>query len=292
MAGNDRSLYKQLTVEDSSPIRAIVVDRMDPRMEGRIGVIIPRLMPNTDPNKVNKTTDTTPLQKTAIQNEEIQSGVASQIKSTNIMWARPVHNGRGNYEVPYKGKNVYVYMEDGDPSKLFYLPHGPSLTGEVIAMDQVRSTADAYDPEKKPNIQVLKEFADGTTVYYNENSATKEFEVRYANGFFVSIATNPTSQQIEAKTQSGHNLVLDQLKKNIRIDTAGGHKILMNDSGDVGISATTSGGHKINASDSGGSVSIRTSGGHNITAKNGGLISLKAHTGGQILIGNGGVAVS
>lgn len=291
---SDRSLFEKPSIDDSRDLRGLVVNTTDPKMEGRIAVLIPRLMPNADPNMVQTKNKTSLVNKDILHNSELAGAVSSETKSSNQMWARPCPNAVGNFRVPYKGTTVYCYFEDGDPSKLYYKPYGASLEGETIPMDGVRSSGDVFTPDKKPFVHVYDEFKDGSIIYYNENSASRELHVSMSNGFSASMESNPSSQRFDLLTDLGYRFTIDQLNKKVTIicpnghifemdageapkiyaRTASGHNVLMDDSEKPGIVLTTAGGHIADLDDASG----------NITAK--------ASTGGQIVIGQAKVNIN
>lgn len=289
---SDRKAYGQTAVDDSRPMRGLVVERIDPLMEGRIGVIIPRLMPGADPNMASPKETSSPISKDAIKNTELHDGISSSITSKNFLWARPKMSTKGSYQVPYVGNTVSVYMEDGDPSKLYYDNAAPTLNGDAIPMDQVKASGDVWTPALKPNIHVFEEYKDGTIMYYNENEATREFEIKFSNGFMFSMADHATANQIEIITTTGHTIVLDQLNKKCYWKTAGGHMILLDDNGPAKIHVTTTGGHSVLMEDDKGIIATTTKGHTANLDDTSGNITLKAHTGGTITLGQGKIALT
>lgn len=306
MRNVDRTSLESPSVEDGRYMRALVVNRIDPRMEGRVAVLIPRLMPMEDSNLAKRTEKTSAIDTSSIQNTELKGAVSATVQTSNSLWARPICNGTGNFRVPYVGKTIYVFMEDGDPSKLYYTFSNPTLSGEKIGLDAIRSTADVFTPDTLPNLHVLEEFLDGTTIYYNENSDTRELELRFSNNFRISMADHPTSQQIELLTDSGHTAVLDQLNKHIYIRTADGHLVDIHDAeerisitstgghsvhihdAEQRISIASTGGHTMNMDDAGKTVNINTSGGHTMNMNDGGgVIDINCSSGGTIRMDNG-----
>lgn len=292
---SERNLFETPQVKDSRDLRGLVVSVVDPLMEGRIAVIIPRVMPNSDPNMAQTKEKTNTVNKDILHNTELTGAVASTAKSSNQMWARPCRNAStGNFRVPYKGQTIYCYMEDGDPSKLYYKPYGPTLSGEVIAMDEVRASGDVFSPEKKPFIHVYDEFNDGTTIYYNENAENRELHCKFSNGFTASMESNPKAQRFELTTDLLYTFLIDQLNKKILTKCPNGHTMLIDAGEAPKISVTTASGHVILLDDSEKpGAYITTAGGHVVNVDDSaGTITATASTGGTVVIGNGKVMIN
>lgn len=282
----DRNAFESTGIKDSRKMRALVVERVDPNMEGRIGVVIPRLMPDADPNLAMAKSTDIPIDKDVVQNTELHGAINNKVSTKNFMWARPERNCTGNFRVPYVGRTVTVYMEDGDPQKLYYTSSGPTLTGETIGMDEVKSSGDVYTPENKPNIHVMEEFKDGTTIYYNENKGTREYHIKFASGFEFSMADHSTANQIELTTTTGHTFVMDQKFKHIRLLTAGGHRVLMDDGNEaINVKVSTVGGHIVDMSDTNKNILVKTTGGHKIDMTDeDAKISVVGSGGGKVIV--------
>lgn len=247
-------------------LRGLVVNRIDPNMEGRIAVHIPRLMHKEDPYGVKMKETEEQLSTTMIDNSEVTELGSNSVKVVNAMWARPISNPTGHYEIPYEGQTVYLFMEDGDPSKLYYFGIGPTIEGDNPEMYNVQSTADIYLPDKKPNIHLLQEFKDKCAIYYNENSETKEYRIHLPKDTFLSIHETDKDVSIELKTSGGHRVYIsDKLENGITLSTSGGSKVFM--SGDGGnIKMVNSAGATTNMQ---GAVITHEAGGGKITIGSG-----------------------
>ena len=281
MSFNDRNTMQQVSTNENMRLRGVVVNREDPIMEGRVAVIIPRLMHEGDPGGIKHTKKKTNINTDFLENEELGELVSKDIETSNAMWARPVGGHSGKNKIPYKGATIYVYMEDGDPSKLYYSDEHPTIQGSNPEMYNVQATEDVYTPDKRPNIHLLEEFSDKTTVYYNENNATKEFRIHLTKGSYITIFENETSTKVELKTSGGHIVSLDDTNKRISLTTTTNHSVTLDDANKQ-ISAKSAGGHSIVLDDAGKAVNISSTGGHSFVMNDGGGIVTKT-TGGSSL---------
>lgn len=271
-----RNQYSDLNTEGKC--RAIVVKRDDPTMQGCIGVIIPKLMPYSDPAKGKVIERDMQMDKEGISNPEIKGMIKNAVKTSNFMWARPLKEATGRYRIPYLHSTVYVEMEDGDPQKLYYYPYGPSQEGESTSMDTAGMTKDSYVPGNKPNIHILETFKDGTILYYNENGGTREYGIKFASGFEFVMGDNAEKQGFLLTTTKGDKITIDQLNQNILIATSLGHQFVLDDK-NQNISVKSTGGKSIlmddkadnvTIVDNGGNTILMDSGAGNINIKNGG----------------------
>ena len=232
MARKERTIYDDNLVMDGRKLRGIVVNRIDPYLEGRIAVTIPRLIHKGDPAGVNYEKTVTPVETDLIQNDEITDLINKQVESSNAMWARPIKKPSGSYEIPYVGQTVYLEMEDGDPNKLYYIGIGPTISGDNPEMYNVQATSDVYTPDKKPNIHLLYEFLDRCAIYYNENTETRELRIHLPINSYIAINENSKNTSIEMKTPKGHTALLSDIQNDgIHLLTAGGSKIDMSGDG-------------------------------------------------------------
>lgn len=239
-------------IDTSRDMRAIVVSRVDPRMQGRIAVVIPSIMPGVDPIKPAMQKGKVSIEHDGLENKEISAGVSGDIGTSNYIWARPTMSFSGNSRVPYEGSTVYVFFEDGDPSKVYYRPYAPTLSGDATDMETIGATTDQFTPANKPNIHVIDTFEDGTVLFYNENTGTREYGIKMKDGTTFSI-NNGENKAITLNTAGGFKLDINQTAQSINLSTPGGNIVDLNDGGGT-ISLTNSGGAKITLE--GGNVSI------------------------------------
>ena len=228
-ANKDRGMFNQPGVDSAQIMRGRVMSNVDPRMEGRIAVNIPRITPDGDPSADGKKDKQENVDTSVVENSEVTDAVGSTIGSTNTLWARMMKGVTGSYTVPYEGQTVYCFMEDGDPSKLYYYPLIPTLNGQTTEMDRIRSTFDKYTPARRPLIHILHEFKDGTTLYYDENSEHKELQFITAGGQSFSIRDSEEFKQIELLTAGGLKVLLDDFNSQLTATTPSGHALILSD---------------------------------------------------------------
>ena len=258
-------------IDRKSAMRGTVMSTADPSLEGRIAVLIPKLMLKNDPNKIGKLNEKQSLTTEIFKNKEIADLCNNNVETSNTVWARPKFNN--SFMVPYVGQTVEVFFEDGDPNKIYYNPLEISLEGQVIEMDMVKSTEDRFSVEKKPFIHVFKEFKDATIMYFNENQANKRFEITFKSKHSISINENLKEDCIEIVTKDSHRVILDTKNKHVTVHTSKGHKIFMDDAGKQ-IKITTTGGHIIHMDDNAKSITA------------------KASSGGKMVLGQGNVRLN
>ena len=259
-------------------------------------------MPDTNPIKPKATKSTTAIDNTGLKNTEISVGISKSISSSNYVWARPAPSYQGNSRVPYVGAVVYVYFEDGDPNKVYYRPYSPSLNGDSVAMDTIGATSDQFNPDNKPNLHVIEVFADGTTVFYNENGATRQYGFKMADGTCFTVDNSGTKQQILLHTSNNNNILIDQTNKNITIITEKLHKFILDDK-NQNISINTTGKHWFTMDDKNQNITVTTTGKHNLTmddkgkklsltSTNGNAVDLDDNSNTVTLKNNGGASVT
>lgn len=242
-------------------MRAIVVSVADPDLEGKIAVVIPKLMAKVDPRTIAATKSPIAVNRSNTVNEELHDLISPSIEASNHYWCRPVF--RDEFLVPYPGNQVYVFFEDGDPQKAYYEMTDPTLNGEVIHMKHVKATPNTLDKDKKPLVHVFKEFKDFTIVYYDENDDDKRYSVTFDTGHMISINDNPTERNIELVTTKLNRVILDDLNKHITIHTTDKHQVKLDDANKK-ITVDTTAGHNITMSDAEKFIKVTTTGGHDI----------------------------
>lgn len=291
MVNGDRGLYEHNSTSTSTFLRGIVVDREDPLMEGRIAVTIPRLIHEGDPAGLTLKTKTTNVNTDFLENPEVGELVNGSVETSNALWARPTKKTSGRYHVPYLGQTVYIFMEDGDPSKIYYMDFFPTIQGDNPEMYYVQAVSDVYTPDKKPNIHLLHEFLDRCAVYYNENKETREYRIHLPNNSYITILENDTDTKIELQTPSKHTIAMDDVAAKISVLTSKGHSIILDDGGgktkpkegEEGTSSKNkSSGSEKGGEKGGGGIFAKTVGGSTITMTGDGTqINLKNNAGAE-----------
>lgn len=284
--------YESLT-DSNGPMRAIVKDINDPRGKGRIGVIIPRLMPYVDPNTKSKpSVKQRNIDKEAILNKEVAELITENVNESPYLWVLPCKSLTGNSVAPYVNDSVLIEFEDGDFKKGRVLPYTYPLVSEAGQLSPTVDTAsDEFDPTKKPQIREIIRFRDGTVIFYNENPGSKGLFIRTATGYEISIGDNPEVQGILLKTAAGYTVSLDEKNKTISNFTPGGHKSVMCDGGEDGgnkIEITSSSGHVVTMDDDSPKINLSTAGGHKVNLDDdGSKISMESSGGQSSIIDDG-----
>lgn len=173
-------------------MRGLVVSDTDNRMEGRISVLIPKIMPFSDPNMANETHESKIINSDHIYNEEVKSLLNNkEIIESNALDARPVTtngSGGGSLNTPRVGTWVYCFAEDGDPNKLYYTPFKPSNNGDKLDYTNAGNVAATlYNPEQRQNIKVIFEDNKGDFILYYDET-TKTFEGRNSEYNFTLVS--------------------------------------------------------------------------------------------------------
>jgi uncharacterized protein involved in type VI secretion and phage assembly len=85
-------------------------------------------------------------------------------------------------------------------------------------------------------------------------------------------ARSPTLDQKLWRTKGGHELLMDDTgsQKRVRIKTAAGHSVDLDDQGKK-VTVTTNGKHAVTLDDGAGTITVRTSGGQSITLEAGSI---------------------
>ena len=316
-------------------MRGFIINNVDPKGDGKIAVIIPKLMPEESRNNNPKDFDTkAQINDSIIDNNE--NTFNKDIQKVNFFWARPTfiietsekektvitpmvkssaqhqtveidttlnlstyNKNSGNYDIPRINTTVYVFFEDGDPQKCFYLPYAPTLDGEVIGMSFVESTDNINSMEKKVNIKVIKELHNGNVIYFDTNENENSFLIKFSNGHRIKIDNNENSSAIVLDTEYGHQVKLvdnssSNSKKNskdsnnedgiesgkfIKIETPKKHHILLDDNdGKEKIHIHSMTNHQVLLDDVVNSVHVHTGSGSTIDMLQGDIINIKTST--------------
>ena len=208
-------------------MRGIVVDVNDPMLEGRVAIMVPKMLTKFDPADVSSVKLKESINLDNLKNDELKGYIAPTVETSNSIWFRPKF--LFNFEVPNKGDVVDCFFEDGDVQKPYYFSSKCSLNGEVTPMENIQHTSDKYDVEAKPKVKVIFEYADGTIMYYNENDNHKMFSVKLSSGFEFNIKDNSEEEKIELLTKNKNKIVVDDALNKISINTTGGNKITLSD---------------------------------------------------------------
>jgi hypothetical protein len=297
-------------IDRTSIMRAIVMNNIDPNLEGRVQLLIPKIMIKFDPNSTKPIESKNEINTNLIQNKDFASSVSNTVKSSNYIWARPEF--LNNYEVPYINQVVHCYFEDGDPQKCYYKYSAPTLNSEVIEFKNVKSAKSKLSKETRPQIKVFFESPkDNTIHYYDENQQSKRYAITFDSGYSISINENPDEGNIELitnskhvirldqkdehiliKSHSGHFVILQDKEEHITAKTKGGHYIILHDS-ENHITTKTKGGHSLILHDSENHISAKTKGGHLVKMNDSSTdITLQASTGDKCYLGNDSVQLT
>jgi len=234
--------------------RGVVVERVDPRGEGRVGVFIPSLLTEAPAHTETPSKGQAVLAKDLFHNAD-DLAIPTAVKTSNYIWARPcsglVENGRavanagGDYRIPQVGTVVRVWFEHKDPNRPYYDLATPTVNGDVVAATNLgkgtnvtTAAANWSDPAKKVNIRVLHEDATGNVVYIDGNKDNNALVLRWANGHTLSIG-HAAESGIVLETEKGHRLQLDENSQEIRVTTHSGNaKLVLKDDGSVTVTNT------------------------------------------------------
>lgn len=258
-------------------MRGRVVNNVDPKMEGRLGVFIPSLMTDLPDSLEAPAPFANSIPGGIFENQD-EMGLSSSVREDSYIWARPcaglVENGQGgsnqggSFRVPRNGTVVSVYFEGGDPNRPYWLPHTPTVDGDVVAgtnlgkgLNLGATAANWTDPTKRVNVHVLAEYDNGNVIAVDNNPDANSLVVRWANGHTLSVG-HAEESGIVLQTERGHLVQLDENSGEIRIRTQTGQSsIVIDDGGNVTVKC---------ASDvlveAGGGVAVKAGGGISLTA--------------------------
>lgn len=240
----------------SGNFRARVVNNVDPKGEGRLGVFIPALITEVPNNLETPKASIGVIAPTLFANQK-ELGLSQQVKRDNYIWARPcahlVENGSaagnhgGSFRVPTNGTMVTVFFEGEDPNRPYWMPYSPTVNGDVIAgtnlgmgMNVQNAAANWRDPAKKTKVHVLAEHDNGNVVYIDGNDNNNAFVIRWANGHTLSIG-HAAESGIIMQTERGHLVQLDENSGEVRVRTHTGKAgIALNDDGTIRVDAAKS----------------------------------------------------
>ena len=237
-------------------IKARVVNNVDAKQEGRLGLFIPSLITEV-PHHLEVPSPTTHVISNNLFANQSELQIATQVKGDNYIWARPCawliesgsagKNAGGSFRIPNVGTMISMYFEHGDPNKPYWLPFSPSVNGDVIAgthlgkgTNMSNTAANWKDPKKRVDINVLAEHDNGNIVYIDNNANANAVVIRLAGGHTISVS-HATESGIILETSKGHTIQLDENSKQIRLRTqTGKSSIILGDDGNIVITASTS----------------------------------------------------
>lgn len=205
----------------SGLMRAQVVKNNLPN--GELGVYIPKLMfqenqkPNSDESKnafkrkanSNIFTDDSPFKSSG-----------GNTPSVNYHRALPAFlndNGKGSAKpsgrrrIPKVGTWIFVFFEDEDVRKCFWLPYSPSVIGGDISLDTLppELASSAGDPTKITMVDIIASYGDGTIIAYDENGESGSFVIRHASGHVFRIRSGGGVAGLELISAGGNSIKID-----------------------------------------------------------------------------------
>jgi len=306
-------------------MRGLVIDNADPKREGRVAVMIPKLMTGwVDFQPPQKPGTKATLNKFIIKNYE-ENNYIDKIQQVNFFWARncemidsapagyyinnektpknsndtnthqevkvniDTHYNRygGSMRIPRLGTYVFIIFDDGDPQKCYYLPFGPSQSGETIPLKSLEeeSTSNAKSPVKRANINVIREWHNGNIFYVDTNHNINTIVIKYEDGakwkmrycenakfnqwvtqdghsiFMKDKDKKSPEQYVEIKTTENNTTRWDDYNDYIQTMTTGGHWTRYDDKNKF-IQTTTTSGHYMRYDDKNKFMQIQTANGH------------------------------
>jgi hypothetical protein len=205
-------------------MRAKVIKIDDPKAEGRIGCIIPRLMFKFD-HSIQEVESMEYEVDSSKWDESSEIQVEETLDTVNYIWMRPswfVFNGPqennvgGSYRVPRIGTWVFVFFEDEDPQKGYYFPFGPTNDGEVINNEKNESPY-IGDVEMNPQVDIIREYPNGTIIYTDFNEDRNEVVIKFRNNHVMRITDREDSNGIEFHTHNKNYIKIDDLNNDITV---------------------------------------------------------------------------
>ncbi len=293
--------------------RALVTNNVDPRGQGRIYVTIPKQQPDAVPGEEATPADKKQKLDKQVVNNSQDNSYDDEVLQVNCYLARPtwimeassdeksVNNeikkdkgyqtiktgkmlqgyvpGTGSYVVPRIGTWVFVFFEDGDPKKCYWLPFGPTLDGEVTPMKHMEQVDNAGKMEKRVNVRVFWELPNGNIFYADMNEDRDCVTLKFPSGHRIRMQEAPDRSSVTVETASGHQFKMvdkslgdgaeNKTNNNnvdgvtggtfIHVETAGGHELLMDDNpGKEKILMKTSSGHIVLMDEVANSIHVET----------------------------------
>lgn len=204
-------------------VRAKVLRVDDFELSGSILLYVPKLMPNFYSDPETETVGIDMIDDSLWVTKGGGEKPTGTPATSNGIWAKPSFYlsamedaessaiiSEGTYDVPKIGTWVYVFFEDEDPKKCRWLPFSP-FTGKfgVPLRNAVDSEATKSDAAKKPNIDVIKEYNNGTILAYDQNPEVNSFLIRFENGHTLRITDNPDSTRMDLISENRNLVTID-----------------------------------------------------------------------------------
>jgi hypothetical protein len=208
-------------------MRAIVIKRNDPKRMSRVGVYIIKLMDSfTSDPKEQEALDV--AKKNDVDYDMFSEVKAPQpIKYKNFLWAKPetgfssaingLRNTSGSVDVPQIGSVIYVYFEDNDPQKLRYTNRSPMLNNDRTSVSNLSSQS-LDDPDKFPNVHIIKEYPNGTVLGVDYNEGENSFFLIMDKGHRLTINNNEKESKFVLSLQNGNHIIIDDTEEDIDIN--------------------------------------------------------------------------
>jgi hypothetical protein len=162
-------------------MEAIVVEPADTLKEGRIAVVIPKIMPVLDPDSTEISKSPQVIMTTMFGNSDAPP--ITKVETSNAFWLRPAwpiyKEGGGQYIPPSKGSRVLCFFLDGDPGKGYYLPATLTRSGEATTgsnlVDESASTYASFLERHK--VHILHETPNGAIIAFDFGGANPSVQV-------------------------------------------------------------------------------------------------------------------
>ena len=157
-------------------------------------------------------------------------------QSGNSIWARPTFFSNdeqegskmcGKFKVPKIGSWVYMFFENGDSQKPYWLPISPTISGKGI--DATMMVGHDAAGAKMANMSIIDSFGNGTIIFYDENPDANAFVIRLGSGHLIQSRSGGGVSQIEFLSKDGHNIKIDDTNKLITLKSVGGQEVTIND---------------------------------------------------------------
>jgi len=165
-----------------------VVDNVDPDNEGKIGIVIPRLIPFK-----GSATEKDDSKETIVpnNNDESVSNLGSpskQLDASNWIWAERAANRyhtdkgvSGNFIIPPIGSKVFVIFINQDIRRPYYLPFGPAVEG---------SSKLVSDQQLTENTDVIHETLEGDVIEFDNSKKVLYVKMKDGCGVILDRENN------------------------------------------------------------------------------------------------------
>jgi len=232
----------------SGILQGIVIKRNDEKLEGRVGVFIPKLMfaqeeINLDAEESSKEF---PAYDSKVDNKENKILSTFPIESINYIWARPLNkfsqdskNGNisGEQDIPQLGEKIPIVFIDNDPQKCYYFNNSITMNGEKLAIKNLpHSESSKKDKDKRPNIKVLFEAPNGNIIAMDYNESVNSFVVSINKSHKIIMVDNASASEIRIEDKNKNSITIDSKKDTITINTE--KDLIVNSKGETVINAS------------------------------------------------------